>query len=319
MKVLVTGGTGFVGQSLLAYLSFQNDGNDYYFVGSRTGVRFRESHTETISPWNVLNDCPFDPDFDAVLHAATPASASLNATDPLKMVDIIVSGTQNVLKFVTSHKYLPRFILVSTGGVYGEMPSSLSAYDENYLGAVATIRAHSAYAEAKRMSEVFASISREVSGVDVMIARLFAFSGPHLPRDRHFAVGNFVRDAVQNNCIQVKSDGQSVRSYLDERDMAGWLLAILQRGQSGEVYHVGSERSITIGELAHLTAERYSIVTGNRCAVEILGQVSSLDGVSRYVPSTKRTRHVLGTCETISLEESLDSMILSALKSEGPA
>jgi dTDP-glucose 4,6-dehydratase len=127
--------------------------------------------------------------------------------------------------------------------------------------------------------------------------RLFAFSGPSLPLDRHFAVGNFVRDAVGSSLIQVRSDGTSVRSYLDERDLADW------------ISHVGSERAISIGELAHLVASRTETITGSPCNVKILGKSSPVDGVARYVPNTARTRECLGVKETISLEQSIDDMI----------
>jgi nucleoside-diphosphate-sugar epimerase len=132
--------------------------------------------------------------------------------------------------------------------------------------------------------------------------------------DRHFAIGNFVRDAVSARTIQVRSDGSSIRSYMDQQDMANWLLRILEAGQTNAIYHVGSERSISIRDLAHLIAMRTEAILKQEVTVEVQGLKSPLDGVSRYVPSTLATRQALGVNETISLEESIDSMIHKAVK-----
>ena len=97
--------------------------------------------------------------------------------------------------------------------------------------------------------------------------------------------------------------------------MAEWLIAILKRWISGFAHHVGSDRVISIRDLAYLTADRYQKITGVSSEVVIHGQTSPFDGVSRYVPQTLETRKRLGVSQTISLEESLDSMIQAALLS----
>jgi dTDP-glucose 4,6-dehydratase len=171
----------------------------------------------------------------------------------------------------------------------------------------------SAYADGKRGAEAMLREATDSGICTGIIARLFAFSGEHLPRDRHFAIGNFVESAITMKKIIVRSDGLSIRSYLDERDMAHWLLSIAQKGTSSQIYHIGSERAISIRELAYLVAERCELMTGVKIPVEILGHSSPLDGVSRYVPSTVQTREKLGLSETISLESSIDSMLLATI------
>jgi dTDP-glucose 4,6-dehydratase len=101
---------------------------------------------------------------------------------------------------------------------------------------------------------------------------------------------------------------------MDQQDMANWLLRILEAGQTNAIYHVGSERSISIRDLAHLIAMRTEAILKQEVTVEVQGLKSPLDGVSRYVPSTLATRQALGVNETISLEESIDSMIHKAVK-----
>ena len=100
---------------------------------------------------------------------------------------------------------------------------------------------------------------------------------------------------------------------MDGEDMASWLLKIIDVGEPENIYHIGSERSISIRELAVLVGARYESLTRDPVTVTVLGESSPLDGVSRYVPSTAWTRQILNVEETISLESSVDKMILAAI------
>jgi dTDP-glucose 4,6-dehydratase len=255
-----------------------------------------------------------DPCFDVIVHAATPASAQLNNTDPEEMFKIIVQGMENVIEFASRHRNPPTVLFTSSGAVYGDIPEDIGNVPESWNGAVASYQPSSAYAEGKRSAEFLLSVATSRGICKGLLARMFAFSGVDLPMDRHFAIGNFVKDAVSTRTIQIRSDGSSIRSYMDQRDMADWLLRILEVGQTNAIYHVGSERSISIRDLAHLIAMRTETILQQEVTVEVKGLKSPLDGVSRYVPSTLATRQALGVNETISLEESIDSMIHKAIK-----
>src|SRR5262249_19404769 len=139
----------------------------------------------------------------------------------------------------------------------------------------------SVYGKAKLRAEKTAIAAGTAAGLDVVIARGFAFVGPHLPLDAHFAIGNFIRDALSGGPIQVRGDGTPVRSYLYAADMTIWLLRILFRGTAGTAYNVGSEEAIRVADLARLVAEEL----GPGLEVEI-AQPAQGSPPDRYVPST---------------------------------
>jgi nucleoside-diphosphate-sugar epimerase len=310
---LLTGATGFVGQSLIQLLGADSS---FDIVGlSRSAYSGTQPPNYRHVQCDLNLEIPKIGEFDFVIHSATPASAELNHTDPIKMFNTNYKTMSRLLDFASDQSTVPTFLFTSSGAVYGALPSSLDSFPEDWGGGPSTLDVSSAYAEGKRAAEMLLTLATSRGTVNGLIARLFAFSGTNLPRDRHFAIGNFVRDVVQSRRIEVRGDGNALRSYLDERDMAEWLIAILKRGISGFAHHVGSDRVISIRDLAYLTADRYQKITGVSSEVVIHGQTSPFDGVSRYVPQTLETRKRLGVSQTISLEESLDSMIQAALLS----
>jgi dTDP-glucose 4,6-dehydratase len=313
---LILGGSGFVGTSLRNDLSKSNF-EDVICASSQKNPKPYEVDSVSryqYAIWDVRSKSVLQPNFDVIIHAATPASAALNNSDPREMFEIIVQGMENVIEFASRHRVPPVVLFTSSGAVYGDIPESVGNVPENWNGSVVSYRPSSAYAEGKRAAEFLLSVATSRGICKGLLARMFAFSGVNLPMDRHFAIGNFIRDAVSARTIQIRSDGSSIRSYMDQQDMANWLLRILEVGQTDAIYHVGSERSISIRDLAHLIAVRTEAILQQEVTVEVQGLKSPLDGVSRYVPSTLATRQALGVNETISLEESIDSMIHKAIK-----
>ena len=254
---------------------------------------------------------------DVIIHAATPASAELNAYEPTDMFWANVRSMENVIRYAESLRVPPIVLFTSSGGVYGEMPPGQTRFFEDDLVAASTLDTRSAYAQGKRSAEFLLSEASARGVCEGIVARLFAFSGVHLPLDRHFAIGNFVRDAVQNLPILIHGDGTAIRSYLDGSDMARWLLRAIEIGHKPFPYHVGSPDEISIGSLAQLVGERAELLLGNPSIVEILGEAREIDGVSRYVPDVTKTLSSLGIGTTHSLESSIDSMLRVALAQLG--
>jgi nucleoside-diphosphate-sugar epimerase len=308
-RVFMTGGTGFFGCWLLETFLWANDhlGLDASVVVlTRDGRAFakKASHLAshpavTLRDGDVRTFEPTDDEFSHVIHAATDATPALSPRDRLLVFDTIVDGTRRTLEFARRAR-ARRFLLTSTGAVYGRQPAELTHVPEEYAGGPDPADPAQAGAEAKRMAEMLCAMYADAN-LQPTIARCFAFVGPYLPLDAHFAIGNFIRDALQGGPIRVAGDGTPYRSYLYASDLAIWLWTILLRGQSMRPYNVGSEAEISISALAHLVARR---VVGDS-AIRVAGTATPGAAAARYVPSTERARSELGLQMTIDLERAL--------------
>jgi dTDP-glucose 4,6-dehydratase len=227
-----------------------------------------------------------------VIHAATEASAKQLAENPEEMHSTIVQGTARMLEFARQAG-TRKLLLTSSGAVYGTQPPDVTRMEEDYAGAAGL----TVYGEGKRAAERMCLNS----GMNVTIARGFAFVGPHLPLDAHFAVGNFLADALAGRNIRIASDGSSMRSYLYASDLAAWLWTMVFRGESGRAYNVGSEEEVSIRELAWAVRR----VVNPKIAVEIAQVPDASRPAHRYVPSTGRACQELGLRQSVNLDEGL--------------
>lgn len=305
-RVFLTGGTGFFGSWLAESFAAANERFSLkaeLLVLSRDPGAFtaRIPHLAASPSVKVLKGDTRDFDWpekavDVVIHGAAPASAALNREDGLLMADTIIDGTRNVLDMARA-KGVSRFLFISSGAVYGKQPSHIRYLDEEYNGGPNTLDPDAAYGEAKRMAELFCSAYHRYYGIPIVIARCFAFVGPRLNLDIHFAIGNFIRDGLKGGPIIVKGDGTPLRSYLYTADLAIWLWTMLTKGEPGGAYNVGSEEAISIAELARTVARCF---TPER-EVTILGKRKADDAVEQYVPSTTKARTQLRLTQHIDL------------------
>ena len=311
-RILITGGTGFVGTCLLDQIESDVERWGGWSVASASRSPSQRPRVEAIT-WDLSTDRLPEPDggFDVIVHAATPASAVFNAEQPAQMFWMNVNAMQRVLQFAERMEFAPTIVFTSSGAVYGEMPSNMTRFPEGFNGASQTLDVRSAYAEGKRCAEYLLTEATTRGVCSGIVLRLFAFSGVHIPRNRHFAIGNFVRDAVETGEIVVRSDGSAIRSYLDGADMAQWILSSIDGGEPGFAYHVGSDAPISVGELADLVANRSLITLGRDVRTVVLGTPHPLDGISRYVPEVTTTKKHLGVEQRVLLEESIDRMLRS--------
>ncbi len=234
---------------------------------------------------------------DVIFHAATPASAALNDSAPTLMYDTIVDGMSNVLELATAADR-PRILFTSSGAIYGRQPSDIYGLPESH--GPEKLARPSAYHEGKRIAEQLCVEATVAGDAEVVTGRLFNFVGPHMPLDTHFAIGNFIRDALAGGPVVVGGDGTPFRSFQYAADLVVWLLALLVRGEPGRSYNVGADDAIDIASLAHLVAAE---VGG--CDVEVRGTPDPSRPAERYVPDCTRARVELGLVNHVDLAEGI--------------
>lgn len=311
-RIFITGGTGFFGYWLLESFAYAVDRLELdasAMVLTRSPERFA-AKAPHLARHRAIHLLPGDVrrfDFPAgrfthVIHGAAEASAKLNREQPGTMLETIVDGTRRTLEFAAAAG-AERFLLIGSGAVYGPQPPDMQRIPETWLGGPDSTDPAAAYAEGKRTAELLCAIS----GLDCSLARCFAFTGPHLPLDAHFAIGNFIRDCLCSRAIQVRGDGSAYRSYLYAADLAIWLWTLLARGARGRAYNVGSENAIGMAELASQVRETLA------SPYEVhIAQPRHEGPAERYVPDTTRAREELGLAEWISLAESIRRTALYA-------
>jgi len=310
-RLFITGGTGFFGRWLLESLIRANDRLDLRIAAvvlTRDPAAFRRDApqlaTNTAIAFHTGDLARFsfpDGEFSHVLHmGTTSSSATFNNEAPLAKFENIVHGTQRTLEFAVRCR-ARKFLLTSSGSVYGPQPVDAALILDDYRGAPEATDTSAAVGHSKRAAEFLTVAFGQQHGFEATIARCFSFVGRHLPLDIHYAIGNFMRDALAGRTIEVRGDGTPRRSYLYAADLVIWLMTILCRGTAGRAYNVGSEDEVTMADLAHRVARLAPVPVG----VHISGRPPVFSRPDRYLPSTRRAQDELGLRQTIGLDEAI--------------
>jgi len=308
-QLLLTGGTGFFGRALLRhYLANRQKDRFAIVVLSREPERFQAAYPElsacpglTFHKGDIQNraSLPWGESFSHVLHAATDSTLGPSLS-PLQRFQQILEGTTNILDLAVATG-ARRFLLTSSGGIYGPQPSNLDAIPEDWRGSPPMDEPSTAYSQGKRAAEHLCALYREAHGLETVIARCFAFVGQDLPLNAHFAIGNFIQDALYAEHINVASDGTALRTYLDQSDLAHWLWTLMIEGLDGDTYNVGSDRVISIAELAHLIRD----LLAPSKQVRIVGAPQPAGARNRYVPLIEKVRVNHNIKPLVSLEQAI--------------
>ena len=307
--LVITGASGFVGTWLTlswvaAYKKFNGRGQLLITSRNPQSLIPLTKVVDADSPLTALSidirnlEIPSEFRNGNLIHAATPASAALNASDPAAMLKVIIEGQERVL--AEAVRMNNKVLFLSSGAVYGRQPLDLERIPETWEGAPQIGDSNSAYHEGKRVAELMGNIAASKQGLHFITARLFAFIAPFLPLGTHFAAGNFIRDAVTSNKIEIQSGGGSIRSYLYATDLCSSLWALLARGQSTSAYNVGSSEEISIRQLATIVSRSVSPAS----SVLTLGK-NTTNNTTRYLPSVNKIEVELRWKKIVPLEDSI--------------
>jgi len=313
-SLFITGGTGLFGRWLLEAMLCANStlGTDLKAtVLTRNPDNFRRQFPQffgdgavRVIGGDVMSfDFP-DESFSHVLHMATTSAwETSHGEDQLRKFHTLLHGTERTLQFA-ARCGAKKVFFTSSGVAYGPTPSGMQRILEEYPGSPDTTQVDSALGIAKRSAEFLCAYYAQKHGFEFTVGRCFSFVGPHLPLDIHYAIGNFIRDALFAETIVVKGDGSPMRSFLYMSDLIVWLLTMLVNGRHARVYNVGSDQAVSILDLAHLV--RDTVSPGK--PVQVLGESGNRVGnFSRnwYVPDIGRARTELGLDAWTSLESSI--------------
>lgn len=321
-RLFVTGGTGFFGSWLVEALVAADAAFDlgmHVTVLSRDPARFaaRFPGLAAAAPLRLLAGdvrgfhFPREP-FSHVIHAATDASARLERDDPALVEEVCREGTRRTLEFAAACG-ARRVLFTSSGAVYAPAPPGIARLAETMPTDPPPGTTAGAYAAGKRAAEALCGAAA-AAGVPVTIARSFAFVGPRLPLDAHFAIGNFIRDALAGGPIVVRGDGTAVRGYLYAADLVEWLTTILLRGRPGRPYNVGSEEGLTVADLAERVASVAAALAPGRprAVVRVEGGATIASAPGTYLPDCTRAREELGLRPATPLDEAIRRTMAAA-------
>lgn len=309
MKVIVTGGAGFLGSHLCDKLIERGDQViciDNLLTGSPDNI----AHLQTVENFQFVeadaNEAfPRDLDFDELYHLASPASPNKNnpvsyIAFPFETMQVNSFGTWNLCEETLARG--AKFLFASTSEVYGdplEHPQK-----ETYNGNVSTTGPRSVYDESKRFGETVVSAFVRHNKLDARIIRIFNTYGPRMAQDGRVVI-EFMQAALQNKPFPVFGDGKQTRSFCYVSDMVEGIIAAMEKGSKGEIYNLGNPDEFTVLQLAEMVKR----LTDSPSEVEIVEKLPQGDPLRRC-PDISKARQSLGWEPKVSLEEGLKKLIV---------
>ena len=306
--LLVIGGTGFFGKSILdsykrKQLNFWNI--DKVIIMSRSANEFKKQYPELYSEGvefltGDISTIDFLPEADFVIHAAASTDISKYLLHNEKEKINMIAGTLNYCRLAKIFHRKSKIVYCSAGAVYGYQSANMKSLEESHdLGDISKLDdVKKSYAYAKRDSEV-AIKELAKKNLNVSIARCFTFIGRYLPRDQNFAIGNFIADGENNIDIKVKAEKLVYRSYMYADDLVNWLLTLADNSNpTCPIYNVGSDKEVEIRELAEIISQIFNV---NIHSVK-LDNNSIQD---RYIPSVEKAKKELNLSNQYELKDSI--------------
>lgn len=313
MKILITGGAGFVGSHLADRL--HADGHDVTVIDNLSTGRYSNvAHLEGKEQFRLIIDTVLNVrlmeelirDSDRVFHMASAVGVRLIMERPVQTIETIFRGTDVVLGFCA--RYRKRVLIPSTSEVYGKSTQVPFAEDNDIIKG-STSKHRWAYACAKELDEFLALAHWKESRLPVVVVRLFNTVGPRQTGQYGMVVPNFVRSAVKNEPLIVHGDGSQTRCFGHVADIVGGLVKLLETPECfGQVINIGNEYEISIRGLAEKAIE----MTGSKSEIHYIpydeAYGEGFEDMQRRVPSLEKARRLIGYEPTRTLEDIINDV-----------
>jgi len=298
MRVVVTGGAGFLGSHLCDAIMARGDSAvcvDNLATGRMDNVAHLMGQPGfTFAEADVSSALDVPGPVDAVAHLASPASPPDYLRLPLETLAAGSHGTENALRL--AHRHGARFVLASTSEVYGD--PAVHPQTEDYWGNVNPVGPRSVYDEAKRFAEALTRAYRETLGVNAGIIRIFNTYGPRMSARDGRIVTNFITQALNGDPLTIYGDGSQTRSFCYVDDLIRGIVGMIDCAESGPV-NLGNPEEFTVTDFARLVLR----VTGSDSPVEHLPLPA--DDPTRRCPAIARASQVLGWQPQIEVEDGI--------------
>jgi dTDP-glucose 4,6-dehydratase len=302
MRILVTGGAGFLGSHLVERLLAE--GHDVIAMDNLiTGTTDNIAHLAgnehfSFIHHNVTNYIYLKGDLDAILHFASPASPVDYLELPIQTLKVGSLGTHNALGLALAKG--ARFLLASTSEVYGD--PLVHPQTEDYWGHVNPIGPHGVYDEAKRFAEAMTMAYHRTHGVQTRIVRIFNTYGPRMRLNDGRVVPNFMSQALAGKPLTVYGDGSQTRSFCYVTDLVDGIYRLLLSDEA-EPVNIGNPTEITIREFA----ERINALTGNPAGIQF--EPLPKDDPRQRQPDIGKAQRILGWSPKVQLAEGLERTV----------
>jgi UDP-glucuronate decarboxylase len=301
MRILVTGGAGFLGSHLCDRLI--NEGHeilclDNFFTGRRQNIaHLLQNPKFELIRHDVID--PFKVEVDQIYNLACPASPPHYQYNPIKTTKTSVMGAINCLGL--AKRVRARVFLASTSEVYGD--PTVHPQDESYWGNVNPIGRRSCYDEGKRCAEtLFFDYHRE-NGVDIRVVRIFNTYGPRMLADDGRVVSNFIVQALKGENLTVYGDGSQTRSFCYVDDLIDGFVRLMNQEKTVGPVNIGNPGEFTMLELAELVLKK----VGGKSKLTNLPLPA--DDPKQRRPDISLAKEALGWEPKVPLEEGLDRTI----------
>jgi UDP-glucuronate decarboxylase len=301
MKILITGGTGFIGNHLCRRLL--QEGHyiiclDNNFTGSMENIQDLIQHPKFEFIRHDITESILL-EVDQIYHLACPASPKAYQYNSIKTIKTNILGTMNALGI--AKRTNARILLTSTSEVYGD--PKISPQVEEYWGNVNPIGIRSCYDEGKRVAETLMMEYHRNHKVDIRIARIFNTYGTNMDKNDGRVVSNFINQCLDNKDITIYGDGSQTRSFCYVSDTVDGLIRLMNQTETMGPINIGNPYELTIKELAEILLEK--IETKSKLIYE---ELPSDDPMKRQ-PCIKKAQKYLGWNPKIELKDGLDKTI----------